>query len=369
MCAGARARPVVLAVDDEPCMHDAFRLILADRYDVVSALDAHAALEILDARHVDVVLLDILMPTTSGLTVLERVNLLATRPEVIVVTALNDARLREYVRKSGAFACVTKPFADEDLQAVVALAAAPHDVAPARPPRSHRVLLIGDEVVGRASLAVLLGRWTGVTVRSVGPTTLGGLSADPPDLVVLDVSAADHGSATRLERVRSIYDEKAVVYRQPIDFGAVIREIVVALSLRGAVLRAPRITPPVADALRHVIDHLRDVKAGILADAVGVSPHHLAAQFRAELGCGVKEYLTAVRLQAAVYLRVERGETLKCIAEYVGFHDAAHLDRVSKQHLGHSMGRLGTERFAAGISNARRKSPRWNLQEKLPGVH
>ena len=49
-------RRVVLAVDDDPRVLDAYQAILESRYEVLTAPDGRAALEILQARTVDLVL-------------------------------------------------------------------------------------------------------------------------------------------------------------------------------------------------------------------------------------------------------------------------------------------------------------------------
>ena len=83
-------RRVVLAVDDDPRVLDAYQAILESRYEVLTAPDGRAALEILQARTVDLVLLDMLMPGLSGLGVLEALKRLGIETNVVMVSGMND---------------------------------------------------------------------------------------------------------------------------------------------------------------------------------------------------------------------------------------------------------------------------------------
>src|SRR5438477_9014597 len=73
----------VLIVDDEPSVRESLRIVLKDRYEILTANAGAAALEIVERQPVDVVLLDILMPGLDGLEVLERLRQRAAAPQVI----------------------------------------------------------------------------------------------------------------------------------------------------------------------------------------------------------------------------------------------------------------------------------------------
>ena len=65
-----------------------------------------------------------------------------------------------------------------------------------------------------------------------------------------------------------------------------------------------------------------------IADAIHVSPSHLAHRFRLETGMSVKEYVTRVRVEMARRMLLETDTKLESIASAVGFCDAPHLSRV-----------------------------------------
>jgi DNA-binding NtrC family response regulator len=116
----ARAlRPVILVVDDDPGLRESFRLILEDDYDLVDAADGRRALDIVQSRQVDLVLLDIRLPEMDGIEVLERIKAIDESVAVILVTAVRTVKTAVAAMKLGAFDYVTKPFEEDELLSLV----------------------------------------------------------------------------------------------------------------------------------------------------------------------------------------------------------------------------------------------------------
>lgn len=96
--------PVVLAVDDEARVVQAFELWLGDAYRVETATDGETAMDRLDAS-VDVVLLDRHMPGVTGEEVATRIREGPHDPWVVMVTAVDpdldviDMPFDEYLSK------------------------------------------------------------------------------------------------------------------------------------------------------------------------------------------------------------------------------------------------------------------------------
>lgn len=62
----------VLIVEDENMLNEAYAVILkSGGYNVVSAFDGKAALEVLEDQHIDAILLDLRMPVLDGIGFLE----------------------------------------------------------------------------------------------------------------------------------------------------------------------------------------------------------------------------------------------------------------------------------------------------------
>jgi two-component system phosphate regulon response regulator PhoB len=108
----------ILVVDDnEQATRMAARMLTGLGYEVMTALDGHRALEVVAARRPDCILLDIMMPSMSGLEVLAR---LKHDPEtakipVILLTAKSQDEDVLTGYKEGAEYYITKPASSKDL--------------------------------------------------------------------------------------------------------------------------------------------------------------------------------------------------------------------------------------------------------------
>ena len=108
----------VLVVDDEPQVVWMLQFSLeAEGYQTYAARDGVAALEEVREHHPAMMLLDIMMPTMDGWSVLEHLQELPEeeRPRVVVVSARSSLRDRAKAAELGADAFVAKPFSVDDL--------------------------------------------------------------------------------------------------------------------------------------------------------------------------------------------------------------------------------------------------------------
>ena len=80
----------ILVVDDEPRY---LRLLeanlLTEGYEVFTASDGEAALELFSAGPVDLILLDVMMPRMDGFTVCQRIRQFSNVP-IIIMTAKGE---------------------------------------------------------------------------------------------------------------------------------------------------------------------------------------------------------------------------------------------------------------------------------------
>ncbi|HET7751169.1 MAG TPA: LytTR family DNA-binding domain-containing protein [Terriglobales bacterium] len=114
----------VLIVDDEPLARNALENILASRTDVEScdsAEDAVAALEKLQSKTYDILLLDIKMPELSGI---ELIDSLSQRnqplPSIVFVTAHHEHALAAFEKHAVDY--VLKPFSEERIHEALTVA-------------------------------------------------------------------------------------------------------------------------------------------------------------------------------------------------------------------------------------------------------
>lgn len=108
--------PAVLIVEDEPEIAGIYEIWLQDAYEVHCAGTGREALRRLDDTEIDVVLLDRMMPETSGSEVLEAIRNRAIDCRVAMVTAVDPGF---DIIEMGFDAYVTKPPDKDELRGVV----------------------------------------------------------------------------------------------------------------------------------------------------------------------------------------------------------------------------------------------------------
>jgi len=112
----------VLVVDDEPQVVWVLQFSLeAEGYTTFAARDGRQAIDAITEHHPRLMVLDIMMPTMDGWSVLEEMMRLPReeRPRVIVVSALSNLRDRAKAAEMGADAFMPKPFNVDDLLGVL----------------------------------------------------------------------------------------------------------------------------------------------------------------------------------------------------------------------------------------------------------
>ncbi len=110
----------ILHVEDE----EEFRLtvhafLTAQGYEVDLVADGVEAINAVQSRPYDLVLLDLSMPKVSGVEVLEFLKEQYPRIEVIVITASSDLKIAVDCMKKGAFHFITKPIQFGELEEIV----------------------------------------------------------------------------------------------------------------------------------------------------------------------------------------------------------------------------------------------------------
>ncbi|WP_269853807.1 response regulator transcription factor [Streptomyces sp. RPT161] len=112
----------VLVVDDEPAIRHALELILQRRgYEVLLAMDGEQALRALETHRPDLVVLDVLLPGTDGLTVCRRLRARGNEVPVLMLTARDTVGDCVTGLEAGADDYLTKPFVNEELLARIAV--------------------------------------------------------------------------------------------------------------------------------------------------------------------------------------------------------------------------------------------------------
>ena len=96
--------PTILLVDDEKaCRHPLSRLLQIEGYEITQAEDGLEALQRLDERKHDLILLDLLMPRMDGVAFLERMRADPRHRDipVFLVTANHDPKMLDRAKAQG----------------------------------------------------------------------------------------------------------------------------------------------------------------------------------------------------------------------------------------------------------------------------
>jgi DNA-binding NtrC family response regulator len=110
----------ILVVDDEKNLRQVLAIELsADGDEVDTAEDGVSALELLEKKEYDVVLLDLNMPRMGGIDVLKKIEALELPVEVIILTANTTITAAVEAMKLGAYDYLTKPFRLEELSPII----------------------------------------------------------------------------------------------------------------------------------------------------------------------------------------------------------------------------------------------------------
>ena len=113
----------LLVVDDDLYVRTIItRKMEASGYNCTAAKDGIEALDTIDTKRFDLVLLDIKMPGPSGMEILPKI--IAKYPDigVVMITAVSDTQTVVEAMQLGAWDYITKPFCLEELNSKIAQA-------------------------------------------------------------------------------------------------------------------------------------------------------------------------------------------------------------------------------------------------------
>jgi two-component system response regulator HydG len=113
-------KPSLLVVDDESGILDTLRILLKNEgFEVTTAQGGRAGLEQIRAGTHDIILSDVRMPQVSGLDILQAAREQDGMTPVILMTAQASLQSAIQAVNSGAFYYIQKPFANDELVAIL----------------------------------------------------------------------------------------------------------------------------------------------------------------------------------------------------------------------------------------------------------
>ena len=109
----------ILVVDDEVGAREALRMILQNKYNVLTCSDPQEAMDIVCSGKVDIVMLDIKMPKINGIKLLKAMKAIAQDIEFVLITAYPSTESAIEAMRSGAYDYIIKPFDKKRIEEVV----------------------------------------------------------------------------------------------------------------------------------------------------------------------------------------------------------------------------------------------------------
>jgi len=115
----SQTKPTVLVVDDEAGPRDALKVILRPFFNIRSADNAQAALDVLNHETVDLITLDQKLPDRQGIDLLQDIKHVHADIEVIIITGYGSLKSAMEGIRHGAAGYLLKPFNVTELIALI----------------------------------------------------------------------------------------------------------------------------------------------------------------------------------------------------------------------------------------------------------
>ncbi|MCD6472307.1 response regulator [Candidatus Aerophobetes bacterium] len=113
-------RKLILCVDSEPRVQKFYEGVLeTEKYNVTCVSNGLEALEAVEFKNPDLIIIELNLPEMSGLEFLQALKESKKDIPVIVVTSTIDKKTREEVDKIGVYKYIAKPFRLEELKKVL----------------------------------------------------------------------------------------------------------------------------------------------------------------------------------------------------------------------------------------------------------
>ena len=106
----------ILICDDEEGVRESLKLILGDHYNLITVDSGEMALKALsNCKDVQIVLLDIKMPKTNGLDVLQEIKMKSPHLKIIMVTGYKSVETAAEAARLDASGYIVKPFKSQEI--------------------------------------------------------------------------------------------------------------------------------------------------------------------------------------------------------------------------------------------------------------
>jgi DNA-binding NtrC family response regulator len=112
-------KPKILIIDDEFGSCEALKMILKEKYDVVTLTTTEESMRVIELENPNLIILDIVMPNMDGLEILSKIKENEPNIPVLIITASRSSDVLLRSLHLGAFNYLTKPFDIEEVKVFV----------------------------------------------------------------------------------------------------------------------------------------------------------------------------------------------------------------------------------------------------------
>ena len=173
----------ILVADDEKASRMALEIPLRlSGYEVTTAAGGREAIALGRERRFDIALVDIYMPDLNGLEVLHALREIDPRLRVIVLTAQGSLEIALRAIEEGAFEFIAKPYAIEEMLALVERAAG-HPDTPSAPAPDAEASFSASGLIGHSPAMVRAYKLTAQAARSHATVLIEGESGTGKELI------------------------------------------------------------------------------------------------------------------------------------------------------------------------------------------
>ena len=173
----------ILVADDEKASRMALEIPLRlSGYEVTTASGGREAIALARERRFDVALVDIYMPDLNGLEVLHTLREIDPRLRVIVLTAQGSLEIALRAIEEGAFEFIAKPYAIEEMLALVERAAG-HPHTQSAPAPDEETSFSASGLIGHSPAMVRAYKLTAQAARSHATVLIEGESGTGKELI------------------------------------------------------------------------------------------------------------------------------------------------------------------------------------------
>lgn len=194
----------ILLIDDDLSLSESLIGMFDPReYRVETLADAPGTIDFIESNSPDIVLLDVNLPSMSGLELLKQIRQIKDAPPVIVISGHVSTDSAIEAMKEGAYEYVTKPFQFERLMSTISNATREHigsqrTNGPAKPPEPKAETLDSHrEIIGVSEEIVEIAKMIGQVAKSDAAVLIFGESGTGKELV----ARAIHRNSNRAEKV------------------------------------------------------------------------------------------------------------------------------------------------------------------------